>query len=164
MNSSRFSVPLIIMWLPVILFTVSLPLLAFVYEGSNGIEKSEGYELFLMGGTAILGGGLLEWLVWLANPLAFLALYYFRHALKTDRSQALRLSDRSKSRWMATIAMLLALSFRCWQEVQKNEAGSKGAILSFEWGYYIWASAMTVLCVGINYYFLHSRHTIKEQS
>lgn len=159
MNSSRFSLRSLITWFTAFLFIVSLPLVAFIYESNKGIERPKGYEVFLMGGTAILGGGLLEWLTWLGNPIALFALYYFRRASKSDTPSAIRLKAKKRSLWMATIAMSLALSFRCWKEVLKSESGSTGRILSFEWGYYFWAAAMVVLCLGINCYFLYSRYT-----
>ncbi len=160
MISNRLSATLLITLLPVILFTVSLFCVAFVYKSNDGIAHPQGYEVFIMGGTAILGGGLLEWVIWLANPIAFFALYYFRQAVKLEVPHTLRLRARRRSQWMATAAMTLALSFRCWKEVLRNEAGSMGPIVSFGYGYYLWAAAMIILCFSINFYALSIRTKI----
>ena len=45
---------------------------------SNELEDKTLYGIatLVMGGLSFLGGGILEWLIWLANPLYLLGIYY----------------------------------------------------------------------------------------
>ncbi|RFZ85523.1 hypothetical protein DYU05_07980 [Mucilaginibacter terrenus] len=93
-----------------------------------------------MGALAILGGGLQEFCIWLANPLAVLTIVglfkNFRFTIVTSIA-----------------AFLLALSFLSWKNILGSESGVMGTIVSFEAGYYLWLSSIIVLMLGTNYYF-----------
>jgi hypothetical protein len=58
----------------IILFIVSLTLTAINYEDYDKLKSYSSISIFLLGGISILGGGLFEWLIWLANIL--LSYYY----------------------------------------------------------------------------------------
>ncbi len=60
-----------------ILFIIALTQPSVVINDFDGKHIMLGYEYFIMGGLAILGGGLFEWLTWLANPLYFIAVILF---------------------------------------------------------------------------------------
>ena len=51
-----------------------------------------------MGSIAILGGGLLEWLIWLANPLCLISIF----CLIMDKPVATKFN---------IVAVILAISF-----------------------------------------------------
>ena len=123
------------------LFFLSLTQDAFVtfYNGSKHLHS--GLECFLMGSTAILGGGLLEWIIWITNPLSLFSIIYLtknnRIAIKTGIA-----------------ALLLAASFRLWSEVLGSESGSMAKIMSFKAGYYLWLTSIIILNIGTIYYFI----------
>jgi uncharacterized membrane protein len=93
-----------------------------------------------MGGIAILGSGLLEWFIWLANPLYVLALIFFFKSNKT-------------SRVVSIVATFLALSFTTWKEILAAENGRTATIESLNLGYWLWVLSLTILSIGTIYYF-----------
>ncbi|MBL0065623.1 MAG: hypothetical protein IPP38_11555 [Bacteroidetes bacterium] len=93
-----------------------------------------------MGGLAILGGGLLEWLIWLANPVYIFALIFFYKSNKT-------------SKLVSIIATILALSFTTWKEILAAENGRTATIESLNLGYWLWVLSLTLLSIRTIYYF-----------
>lgn len=144
---------------PALIFFVSLTQNAIVYE-YQGKQTHSSISIFLMGGTAILGGGILEWFTWLANPVALVSCIRF---LKETNSHikiepVLRISvpnPKPSSHWMSLIAAAIAWSFCFWNEILAAESGSTGQILRFESGYWLWVSSFTALSIGISVYYLY---------
>jgi len=122
------------------IFVVSLNYNAITLD-FQGVKPVPSIEYFLMGSTAILGGGLLEWIMWLANPLSLLTIIYLW-------------KDNRIARLTSIISMSLALIFSTWNEILGAESGSMGKIVSLEVGYYLWLTSIIVLTIGTNYYFL----------
>ena len=145
--------------LPALIFCVSLTQNAIVYE-YKGKQSHSSISVFLMGGTAILGGGLLEWLIWLANPIAFVSCIRF---LKETNLQyriepVLRIpipNPKPSSHWISIIAAATAWSFSFWNEILAAESGTKGKILGFGSGYWLWVSSLIALSFSINIYYLY---------
>jgi hypothetical protein len=52
----------------VAIYAISLTQTAYTFYDVTGKIKFSSIMALLMGATAILGGALLEWIVWLANP------------------------------------------------------------------------------------------------
>ena len=94
-------------------------------------------NFFLMGSTAILGGGVLEWIIWLANPICLISIIIFLYNDK-QLKRALKFSF---------LALLLSGSFYFWKEILISESGATGKIISFENGYYLWFSSIFTLFV-----------------
>lgn len=93
-----------------------------------------------MGGLAILGGGLLEWIIWLANPLYFLAIIFLFKSNKTSIK-------------FSVAATILALSFTTWKEILAAENGRTATVESLNLGYWLWVLSLTILSIGTIYYF-----------
>jgi len=58
------------------IFVLSLNYNAMILKDYDGIHVMSSLSCFLMGSTAILGGGILEWIIWFANPLCLIAIFY----------------------------------------------------------------------------------------
>lgn len=156
MSSNQNKFRIITVVLPTIIFFISLTQDAFIYE-YQGVQTYSAITIFLMGGTAILGGGVLEWFTWLANPIAIVACVRF---LK-ETNPVIRIEPVLKtiipnpkpiSHWLSLLATLIAWSFSLWKEILAAESGTTGQIYSFEAGYWLWASSITTLCICINLY------------
>jgi len=119
-----------------LLYVLSFPLTAFTYE-YQGTKTMAGYTAFLMGGVAFLGGGAEEWLLWMANPLFMLSIFWLARK-KINLSLA-----------GSIVAVLTALSFLLVETVLAAESGSRGAIESRGPGYYLWLSGMIALLVTV---------------
>ncbi len=127
-------------YLSVGLFLFSLTRPAFVVNDGRALESSNSFLYFIIGGIAILGGGTSEFLVWLANPLYFIALF-------------LLFKNKKGSIFFIIIANLLAISFSRWKEILISESGSTGKIISFCSGYYLWVASMIVLFFAVIFQF-----------
>jgi hypothetical protein len=121
-------------------FIVSLTQTALTYNDFDGQKIHSSLSLLFMGGLAILGGGLLEWFIWLANPLYVLALIFFFKSNKT-------------SKVVSITATILALSFTTWKEILAAENGRTATIESLNLGYWLWVLSLTILSIGTIYYF-----------
>ena len=113
------------------LFGFSLTQNAFAAAHFDGPERYSGLAALLVGATIILGGGLLEWIVWLANPLFALSIFL---AFRRDKRAVLP----------SLGSVVLSTSFMFWREILVSESGRTGAILSKGLGYYAWIAALVV--------------------
>jgi len=129
-----------ILFVSVTIFLASLTQTALTYNDHEGLKTHSALSLLFMGAFAILGGGLLEWLIWLANPLYLLALILLLRPNKTSRN-------------VSMMATMLALSFVTWQRILASESGSTAAIKSLNTGYWLWMMSLMTLTVGTFYYF-----------
>lgn len=119
-----------------VLFVLSLFLPAITYKDYEGINSMSGFEMFFMGLFAILGGGLFEWIIWLANPLSILSVILFfqkqRAALITSK-----------------IALFLVLIFITWRNLLVSENGRTAEIMHKNSGYWVWLVSIFFLAIGI---------------
>jgi len=129
------------------MFGISLTKNAIIVNYLGATKPIPAYEYFLMGSTAIIGGGALEWIIWLANPLCLLSII-------------LLISKQKLSMVTSSIALILAISFSFWKEILGNEGGTMSEIVSFESGYYLWLTSILVLTTGIYLYF----HQVSRQN
>jgi len=135
---SSKKIKLTVILISIFFYLISLTQDAVVFNDYDGHKTLTSLGMLLMGSTAILGGGLLEWLVWLANPIFIIALFTYS------------ISNKS-SVVFSSIASLISLSFICWQEILAAENGRLAQISSLETGYWFWLSAMIILSSGILY-------------
>lgn len=117
------------------LYVISFFLTAFTTNDNAGIKSTAGYEAFLVGTMAVLGGGLLEWIVWLANPF-----FLYSIILSTEGKQFKALAS-------SLLAVFLALSFLTWKEVLANEGGATAPIRSRDLGYFLWLISMAIWAI-----------------
>lgn len=109
-------------------------------EFHNVKESQSSLGFFFMGATAIMGGGFLEWIIWLANPLCLFAMMDLW-------------KGKERSVIKCSIALVLAISFSFWNEILGSESGSMATIVSLQAGYYLWVASITVLTIGTFWYF-----------
>ncbi|MGV3538250.1 MAG: hypothetical protein ACO1OQ_00475 [Rufibacter sp.] len=111
--------------------------ITFLDENGEGLTTGSfsSIELLLYGGIGILGGGLLEWIIWLANPFYFYSIY-------------LLILGKNNAANFILIGSILALSFRAWHEILVSESGRNATIISFDLGYYLWLGSFLLLLFG----------------
>lgn len=105
-----------------------------------GIKTVPSLDYFLMGSIAFIGGGALEQVIWLANPLSLVSIFL------------LLMNKRSAFKWCLS-ALIIAVSFSSWNEILGNEGGSSAKIISLELGYYLWVLSILILTMGTYAYF-----------
>ena len=120
----------------VLVFAISLTQNALIVNYNNEIRISSSFDFLFMGGIAFMGGGMLEEIIWLANPLCFFAIKFL---IKDDKKAVL----------LSLTASALAISFSFWNEILGAESGTMAKIISFELGYYFWVSSILILTIGI---------------
>ncbi|WP_417609584.1 hypothetical protein [Owenweeksia hongkongensis] len=108
---------------------------AVVVNDYDGIKTFGSIELFLMGGLAILGGGLFEWLVWMSNPLYVVAIILFFSNLKGSVIFSIN-------------SLIIACSFMNWGEILAAENDRNAQILSLGLGYWCWLASISILVLG----------------
>lgn len=118
-------------------FGVSLAYDAIVVQKLEEIIVQPSVNFFLIGSTAILGGGVLEWIIWLANPICLISIVMFLYNDK-QLKRALQLNF---------IALILSGSFYFWEGILVSESGATGKIISFEKGYYLWVASIFILLI-----------------
>ena len=138
MTKTKSSFPTKLFLLSFIIYIGSFALPVFTMADYDGSRTTNGVEAFFMGATAILGGGLLEWLTWLANPLFFLSIVLKRR----QKKNAILIG------WVATF---VALSFSFWTEVLAAESGRTAPIENKGVGYFLWVVSMVVWTLGISF-------------
>ncbi|WP_158825786.1 hypothetical protein [Mucilaginibacter lacusdianchii] len=122
-------------------FLISLLFNAVIID-YQGVRYVSSIDYFFMGSTAFLGGGLFEQIIWFANPLSLITIFYL-------------LKDKPSARITSSTAAFLALSFLTWKKVLGAESGSMAKIISRELGYYLWLLSIMILTFGTNYYFIN---------
>lgn len=126
--------------LSLVLLIISLTQNAVVVNYNDELRTDGAIGYFLGGGFAFIGGGFFEGIIWLANPLCFIAVKNWK-------------KDSEKAFWFAVIASALAISFSFWKELLGAESGAMAKIISLQLGYYLWLSSILTLTIGasINY-------------
>ena len=131
------------------IFLASLTQTTLVYKGYNGTNSFSAVSMLLMGTIAILGGGILEWFIWLANPFYLLSIYYFY------RKNAVR------SLGYSLISTFLAMLFLSWKQILISESGSMGNILFLKAGYYLWLIGIVMMAAISFYHYLQEQKQIR---
>lgn len=124
----------------VLLFAFSLTQTAFHYSDYDGNKAMSSLEAFFAGSVAILGGGLMEWLTWLANPFYVIAVIFFIFKKRAAVS-------------LSAIAASIAFSFMFWNNILASESGRTAGISGLSTGYYLWLLSLLLLAVGSSYFF-----------
>lgn len=129
--SRNDKIKLAIILLSLIIFIASLTQTALTYNNYNGMKTHSSISLLIVGGLVVLGGGLLEWFIWLANPLYFLGLVFF---YTNDR----------KDIYFLISASILSLSFTTWNKILASESGHLASIESLNSGYWLWLISILI--------------------
>ena len=92
----------------------------------------------MFGSISFVGGGLFEWLIWLANPIYFIALL-------------LLLKQKRLSIIFSILATVIAFSFATWNELLVSESGRMAKIESLGMGYVFWLLSFMILTTATFY-------------
>jgi len=95
-----------------------------------------GIATLVMGGLSILGGGIFEWIIWLANPLYFLSVILF-------------FNKKGQAKVLSLVSTTVALSFIAWKKILVSESGRLGEIDSLDLGYWLWTLSLMTLTIGM---------------
>lgn len=118
-----------------LIYITSLFFKAITYKDFDGVKSFSSIEIFLFGFFAFLGGGIFEFLIWLANPLFFVSLI---SSIKSSNKLSLIFS---------AISLIISLSFLCWNKIIVSESGRIATIIEYNFGYWIWISAILLLVI-----------------
>ena len=134
-NKLKYSILII----SAILFIISLTQNALTVNNYDRQKIDSGISLLFMGILAILGGGLFEWLIWLANPLFIAGIIFYYN-------------DDKLCVYLSGGATILGISFSTWKEILASESGSTASIEKLNIGYWLWILSFIVLFIGTIYY------------
>ncbi len=123
--------------LSIILFITSLTMPAFfVDRGGTQPEEVGSLGIFLMGWMGPLGGAVIPFLFWCANPI-----YLFCICLFLNR-------NREQGFYISLVPIVIALVFMQMEKIMMSESGSESPITSLGAGYFLWLGSFLVLSIG----------------
>lgn len=124
--------------LSILLFIISLTLPAFFVERpKTEPEEMESLLIVLTGWMYPLGGAIIPFLFWCANPI-----YLFSICALLNR-------NKKAGFFISLIPCLIALAFTQMDKIMTSESGSESAITSLGSGYFLWLSSFLVLTIGV---------------
>lgn len=107
------------------LYLLSMFFTPFYVANEESDIYSNSFFMLLMGWMAILGGGLIPTIIWLANPLYFFGGF-------------LILNKEKFGVVLITISVFLALYFTTLDSIMDGESGATTAITKLGAGFYFW--------------------------
>lgn len=128
-----------ILVISLLLFALSLTQTAVYFTGYQEATSYSAIAMLLTGAISLLGGGLLEWLIWLANPLYWFAL------------SCLDRGELYKALFSSAASLAIAFSFCFWRTILVSESGRVAPISALAAGYYLWLASIAVLFAGAVY-------------
>ncbi len=108
----------------------------YIDRHENPKAYADSSFLFFLGWMSFLGGGLIPFVIWLANPLYFLAIIY------TVQQQKLALL-------LSLTPIILASVFMVLPTILTSESGATSEITGRGLGFYFWISSFIVLFFGV---------------
>ncbi|HXP52670.1 MAG TPA: hypothetical protein VN922_22135 [Bacteroidia bacterium] len=121
--------------LSLILLLISFSQPAFYVGRPDYDAWSNSLLLFLLGWMGILGGGIPSCLIWLANPLYLISIYFI-------------IKGKSFSVYLALAGTLLALCFLFMNSILTSESGQMSKITVLKSGYILWLISISTLFIG----------------
>ncbi len=140
----RFNKVNIAIWISLVIFLISLTQYCMTYQ-YFGIVKYPSYSALLFGWMHFLGGGVLEGLIWLANPFYFIGLFLLY--IKKKNAAVLSLF----------ISCILALFLLTFESLTMTRSGRIAQIIELNSGYFLWIASIlsltfySVLKIKINF-------------
>ncbi|WP_104383020.1 hypothetical protein [Sphingobacterium sp. HMA12] len=124
--------------LSIILFIASLAMPAFFIDRPNAKpEAMDSLTIVLTGWMYPLGGAIIPFLFWCANPI-----YLFSICTVLNR-------NKKAAFYISLVPCLIALAFTQMDKIMASESGSESAITSLAAGYFLWLSSFLVLTIGV---------------
>lgn len=123
--------------LSIILFIVSLAMPAFFVERPRTEpEEMDSLTIVLTGWMYPLGGAIVPFLFWCANPI-----YLFTICTLLNR-------NKKAGFYISLMPCLIALGFTQMDKIMTSESGSESIITSLGAGYFLWLSSFLILTIG----------------
>jgi len=122
-----------------LIYVISFALPAYTITDYDGSRITYGIGAFFMGAVVFIGGGILEWFIWLANPLFIFSIY-------------LKQKQKKGAILFGWAAILVALSFCFKKDILASESGSTAPIEQKGIGYFLWVSSMVIWALGISFF------------
>ena len=116
----------------IILYVLCLFFTPFYVANKEADVYSNSLFVVLLGWMAILGGGLVPTIIWLANPL-----YFFGGFLILNKEKV--------GVVLVGLSVILALYFTSLDSIMDGESGKSTAITKLGWGFYLWISSFVVM-------------------
>ena len=101
----------------------------------NPAAWADSWLLFFFGWTFPLGGAIIPFLIWCANPIYILSII-------------LTLKGKSMGFYLSLLATVIAFSFSQLDTIITSESGRESPITSLELGYKLWLTSIIILCLG----------------
>lgn len=117
------------------LYLLSMFFTPFYVANEESDIYSNSFFMLLMGWMAILGGGLIPTIIWLANPLYFFGGF-------------LILNKEKFGVVLITISVFLALYFTTLDSIMDGESGATTAITKLGVGFYLWIASFIILFIA----------------
>ena len=128
-------------WLVVVsitLYILSLFFTPFYVANEKNDIFSNSLFVVLIGWIAVLGGGLIPSIIWLANPLYFYAVFFTFFKSKFGIVPV-------------SISIILAVYFTTLNSIMDGESGAMTKITELGAGFYFWIASFIVLFfAGLN--------------
>lgn len=108
----------------------------YIDRPENPAAWSNGCMLFFFGWTFPLGGALVPFFFWLANPIYIFSLISI-------------IRKKNHGYTVSYVPLILALIFSQMKRFMTSESGSETDITSLELGYFLWLSSFALLAIGV---------------
>jgi len=126
----------ITIFLSLITLIISLTQPAFYIDwDEDPAAWADSWLLFFFGWTFPLGGALIPFLIWSANPI------YIVSIVKTVKG-------KTEGFYWSFIATIIALSFSQFDTIIASESGRESQIKSLELGYKLWLASFVIMSIG----------------
>lgn len=135
-NFRNLATPLkvtILLSIGILVLSFSQP--AFYTSAPDPAGWADSWMLFLLGWMGILGGNGIATIIWMANPIYFIAMYNM-------------IKGKPVGIILSFVATLLAFSFSQLDGMLTSESGQYSKITSLELGYMLWLSSFAILSLG----------------
>jgi hypothetical protein len=121
--------------LSLMLLIASLTQPAFYIDREDPAAWADSWLLFFFGWSFPLGGALIPFLFWCANPIYIFSLI---QTLKGDKVGF----------YLSALSSAVALAFSQMDTIITSESGSESPIKSLELGYKLWVASFVVMTIG----------------
>jgi len=122
--------------LSLIILIASLTQPAFYIDwDENPAAWADSWLLFFFGWTFPLGGALVPFLIWCANPI------YIGSLIQT-------LKGKKIGFYLSLLATLIAFTFSQLDTIIASESGRECPIKSLELGYKLWLTSFAIMSIG----------------
>ena len=119
------------------LFIMSLTQPAFFIDRQDDPNAyTNSLILLLMGWMSLLGGAILPFVIWLANPLYFISIIFV-------------IKRKSTGLYLSIGATLLSFIFSLLDTIMTSESGNSSVITVRGLGFKLWFASFIILTVGL---------------